>query len=266
MVRWLKTGGDGIHRQLKKRLKHLEREILNVQTYLKQFEEGDLICAKNGKHFKWYHTDGTNQTYIPKDQRKFAEQLAIKKYYTMILNDMENEKEACFAYLKKRKEEQGTRLLTRPGYDELLKPYFEPLSEALFRWANEPYEKNLNHPENLVHKCTTGLMVRSKSESMIASYLSTKKIPFRYECALYLNGVLVFPDFTIRHPKTGEVYYWEHFGLMDQPSYVKRTMEKMQNYTLNGIIPSIHLITTYETKDHPLSTMEVEEIVEKYFG
>ena len=191
MVRWLKTVGSGIHRQLKKRLKHLEKEILKVQAYLKQFEEGNLICAKNGKHFKWYHTDGTNQTYIPKDQRKFAEQLAIKKYYTMILNDM---------------------------------------------------------------------------EKMIASYLYIKKIPFRYECALYLNGVLVFPDFTIRHPKTGEVYYWEHFGLMDQPSYVKRTMEKMQNYTLNGIIPSIHLITTYETKDHPLSTMEVEEIVEKYFG
>lgn len=62
---------------------------------------------------------------------------------------------------------------------------------------------------------------------MIASYLYIKKIPFRYECALYLNGVLVFPDFTIRHPKTGEVYYWEHFGLIDQPSYVKRTMEKI---------------------------------------
>lgn len=71
--------------------------------------------------------------------------------------------------------------------------------------------------------------------------------------------------FTIRHPKTGEVFYWEHFGLMDNPTYSKNAYSKLQLYTNHGIIPSIQLITTYETKEHPLTAETIEKIVENYF-
>ncbi len=171
------------------------------------------------------------------------------------------------AYLKKYKEEASSQvLLEKPGYGELLQPYFQPLSAELLRWSNEPYEKNSKHPENLIHKCTSGILVRSKSESIIASYLHIKKIPFRYECVLHLNGISVFPDFTIRHPKTGQVYYWEHFGMMDQSAYAKNAGLKLQNYIAHGIIPSIQLITTYETEEYPLSAAMVEDIVQHYFA
>ena len=262
----LGTGGDVIDRYVKKRLKYLEKQILKTKTYLKQFKEGTLICSRNGKHFKWYQTDGTNQIYIPKANRELAEHLAVKKYLLAELNDMENEEKACQAYLNKYKEKRCQELLMRPGYAELLKSHFETPESDLFRWANEPYERNHSHPEHLIHKCAAGCFVRSKSEAMIATSLYTRKIPFRYECGLYLNGTLVYPDFTIRHPDSGQLYYWEHFGLMDKASYVKDTMDKMLDYCMNGIIPSIHLITTYETKEHPLSIVEVDEIVEKYFG
>ncbi|MFQ8777759.1 MAG: hypothetical protein ACLR78_10425 [Roseburia sp.] len=63
--------------------------------------------------------------------------------------------------------------------------------------------------------------MRSKSEAMIAMLLHLNAIPYRYECALSLGGVTLFPDFTIRHPVTGVLYYWEHFGLMDDPAYAK---------------------------------------------
>ena len=56
---------------------------------------------------------------------------------------------------------------------------------------------------------------------MIAMLLHLNAIPYRYECALSLGGVTLFPDFTIRHPGTGALYYWEHFGLMDDPAYAK---------------------------------------------
>jgi len=262
----ISRGGDVIEQYIKKRLKYLEAQISKKKAILKQFKEGDLICSRNGKHFKWYQTDGTNQIYIPKSQREYAERLALKKYFKTELHDMENEAEACRAYLKKFREKRCPELLVNPGYAELLKTHFESADKEMARWANEAYEKNLSYPEHLIHKCPGGGVVRSKSEVIIASCLYSKQIPFRYECALYLSGAVYFPDFTIRHPKTGQVYYWEHCGLMDRPSYVKDAMDKMLNYSLNGIIPSIHLITTYETKDYPLSIVEVEEIVEKYFG
>lgn len=100
---------------------------------------------------------------------------------------------------------------------------------------------------------------------MIATILKAYQIPFRYECILKLGGNTVFPDFTIRHPINGNTLYWEHFGLMDDFEYSKKAYSKLQLYNSFGIIPSIHLITTYETKDNPLSMEVIENIVKHYF-
>ena len=52
---------------------------------------------------------------------------------------------------------------------------------------------------------------------------------------------------------------------MDHPDYAKRAFNKLQYYYDAGIIPSINLITTYETKDSPLSSELVEKIIHHYF-
>ena len=127
------------------------------------------------------------------------------------------------------------------------------------------YEHNPNYPEQLLHKTSSGNLVRSKSETIIDMFLYTNQIPFRYECALHIGDTTVFPDFTIRHTQTGALYYWEHFGRMDDPSYYKNVFSKLQLYTSHGIIPSINLITTYETKENPLSSEVIEKIIEHYF-
>jgi len=91
------------------------------------------------------------------------------------------------------------------------------------------------------------------------------KISFRYECALHLAETTLFPYFTIRHPETGKIYYWEHFGLMDNLQYRKAAFSKLQLYADHGLIPSIQLITTYETKEHPLGSSTVEQLIPSYF-
>ncbi len=96
-------------------------------------------------------------------------------------------------------------------------------------------------------------------------FLHLNKIPFRYECALHLGETTLFPDFTIRHPATKEIYYWEHFGLMDSSAYAQNAYSKLQLYTSHNLIPSIQLITTFETKEHPLHSKVIENIIEQYF-
>ena len=80
-----------------------------------------------------------------------------------------------------------------------------------------------------------------------------------------LDDITLFPDFTIRHPVSKEVYYWEHFGMMDDSAYSQKAFSKMQLYTRYGIIPSVNLITTYETKDNPLSIDTIEKVISNYF-
>ena len=65
--------------------------------------------------------------------------------------------------------------------------------------------------------------------------------------------------------KNAEDFGLEHFGMMDQPSYAARTFSKLQLYTSFQIIPSIQLITTYETQEHPLNTETAEALVRQYF-
>lgn len=246
--------------------KQLTQKINALQTLLKNCPEGNLICAKNGAHHKWYLTNDTSHhIYIPKNQRRLAEQLATKKYYTMMLHDLETEYAAVQSYLKRHQDPVSHTLLQKPGYDQLLQPHVQPLSQELLDWMNAPYEKNPTYQEQLIHKCASGIWVRSKSESMIVTSLQMKKIPFRYENALRLNELTIYPDFTIRHPQTGTIYYWEHFGMMDQPSYAKNAALKLQHYISCGIIPELQLITTYETKDHPLTIEKIERVIEEYF-
>ena len=156
-------------------------------------------------------------------------------------------------------------LLSHPEFQILLAPYFTPFAQELTDWMNSSYDSNPQHTEHLIHRSTSGNLVRSKSEAMIDMVLYSHRIPFRYECALYLGNHPIFPDFTIRHPQTGETFYWEHFGMMDDALYAQNTASKLQLYISHGIIPSIHLITTYETKDHPLSIEVIQNTVEHYF-
>lgn len=185
-----------------------------------------------------------------------------------MLKELTHEKRALDFYLNHHTDysEEAEHLLTEiSGYQELLSPFFKPLSKELSDWMHAPYERNQNFPEHLIHKASSGNLVRSKSEAFIDFFLYTNRIPFRYECKLSLGDTVLYPDFTIRHPATGALYYWEHFGRMDDPSYAKNAYSKLELYTSHGIIPSIQLITTFETAASPLNMEMVEKIIEYYF-
>lgn len=247
--------------------KNLEKQIHLLNSKIEALPDGKLICTRNDKRCKWYQSNGQKYSYIPKANRKLAEQLAAKKYLTLLSHDLLHEKKAIDFYLRHHSKAvgQANRLLNMPGYKELLSPYFNPISQELLDWMNSPYEHNTSYPEQLIHKTVSGKFVRSKSEAMIDMALHINKIPFRYECALNLGKTTFYPDFTIRHPMTGTIYYWEHFGLMDVPAYSQNTYSKLQLYTSMGIIPSIQLITTFETKENPLSIEIVEKIITHFF-
>lgn len=168
-------------------------------------------------------------------------------------------------YHKNPSESLQTFFSDNSGYKDLLNSYYKPISQELQEWASAPYKQNPAFPEQLIHKGISGNMLRSKSEAMIDMSLYSNKLSYRYEAELILGSSTYYPDFTIRHPKTGEIIYWEHFGLMDDPSYYQKVFPKLYMYTSNGIIPSINLITTYETQNHPLSTDMVEKIINHYF-
>ena len=53
--------------------------------------------------------------------------------------------------------------------------------------------------------------------------------------------------------------------MMDSTAYSQNAFNKLQIYAFYGILPTINLITTYETKEHPLNAQTVQQLVTHYF-
>ena len=248
--------------------KQLQQKLTDIQKQLQQLPEGKLICNRCGNRTKWYRSDGHTKTYIPKDQKPYASQLAIRRYLLEKQKEYQTNLDALAYYFRHDSYNSGKaeQLLTYDSaYHSLLAEHFQPVSQELQTWESSPYNKNKNYPEQLKHKTCKNEFMRSKSEAMIAMSLYVQKIPYRYECELKLGSITLFPDFTIRHPETGEIFYWEHFGMMDKSEYVKNASDKISLYMKYGIYPNDKLLVSYETQKQPLSTEQIQRLLQFHF-
>lgn len=131
--------------------------------------------------------------------------------------------------------------------------------------------------KNLIHQASDGKMLRSKSELMIYQRLIDNKLNPLYEKKLTIKEVEKLPDFTIENEESGEVYYWEHCGMLFDAEYKQRWEEKYQWYKDNGILEeggaNGTLIVTqdkaFEMEDGSvrgaISVKEIDEIIAKFF-
>lgn len=135
--------------------------------------------------------------------------------------------------------------------------------------------------KNLIHQASDGKMLRSKSELLIYQRLLDKNLNPLYEKKLIIKKVEKLPDFTIENEDSGDVFYWEHCGMLFDAEYKQRWEEKYQWYIDNEIIPfekgggrNGTLIIT-EDKAHKIedgsvrgaiSVKEIDEIIESIFN
>lgn len=119
--------------------------------------------------------------------------------------------------------------------------------------------------EKLIHKTARGELVRSKSEVIIADALFYNGLDYQYEPELVLDGKVKRPDFKIIDADTGEVWYWEHCGMMSDARYVKRWNEKEKFYAKNGIVRGKNLIVTEEYSGEGLDSYKINEMIKDIF-
>ena len=130
------------------------------------------------------------------------------------------------------------------------------------QWKNLQGEENPIHPEERIIQTNSGVLVRAKSEKMIADQLQEKEEPFFYEKKLVLDDQTLYPDFTLFSRNKQREIYWEHFGLMDHPIYCNHAVRKLMIYASHQILIGHRLIVTMETKDHPLDMNMVRSWIE----
>jgi len=257
-------------RQIQEELHLLNKQIKDLNGKLLKSPEGSISCARNGRNVKWYYTDGSaGYIYLPKSQKAKAEKLALKRFHQVTLSAAQKKKEAlenCISVYEQQDKTTTSMLEETSPYHELILPYYEKLPSKVSAWAAAEYETN---PEYLEHKkfhTKKGDLVRSKSEVFIADELFMHKIPYHYEEKLDLKAYgIYYPDFTICHPRSEKIIFWEHFGLMDNEEYIHKAYRKLDVYTMNGIVPTMNLIVTFETRENPLDPGMIEKVISDYF-
>ena len=266
------------------RLSQIETQLGAIEAQLDELPTDDFSCRINKNGCKWFrgipidednpdHDDGKahrrkyTYEYIPKSNKPLAEQLAYRKYLSMLKTDLRNERQALQLYMNRvdRGSRHAEKFLASFGIEPLIGPRLSSIYDKAIAWQNAEYDKNNDRPEGLTVPTIGGFRVRSKSEALIANILIERGIPFRYEYVQLIDQRRYCPDFTILHPETGKLVIWEHFGLLSDVAYRSEYLSKVEKYISSGFTPYENLILTYESKEQPFSAEKANDIVKMLF-
>jgi len=149
-----------------------------------------------------------------------------------------------------------------------LKLYFE---------SEKPYMQ-----QYLIHRTAKNILVRSKSEVVVANVLTKLGIDYKYEEKLAPNSQTPndyrLPDFTVS--VAGDTYLWEHLGMLAIPAYKADCERKREWYIDHGYtvvgpgavegsmepdpLPARLVITSKDGENGSIDSFEIDKIARKY--
>ena len=120
--------------------------------------------------------------------------------------------------------------------------------------------------ENLIHRTKNGIMVRSKSEVIIANMLCDNGIEdFLYEEKLPLGDTYKLPDFSFKDAASGSYIIWEHLGMLGNAEYKAAWEEKKKIYEANGFSEANgNLIVTEDGLNGSIDSQVIQEKIDEY--
>jgi len=258
-----------------------ESELRNIIQSLKrkEYPAGHLRISvekanKGETRVKYYHRQSKedhNGTYISRNNIKLAQHLAQKDYDQKVIRAAEQE----LKIIERRKMDSLRYTIEdiyesiHPERQKLVAPLKKTDEIYVAEWKAIEYKGKQfddNAPE---HYTAKGERVRSKSEVIIANMLENEGVPYRYEFPLVFDEnrssiKQVYPDFTVLNIRERTEYYWEHFGMMDNPEYAKSAVRKIFTYQQNGMLLGKKLIATFETSNTAINTHVITQIIQEY--
>lgn len=275
---------------LRARIAQLNAVIDLKLKALKRAPEGTLNISESHGNVQYYHRttpDSTKGKYISKENQQLIRRLAQKDYDVHILKALKKEQRLLKTVLTELERDQSRGLEISKIFQSLtshrralVTPVTLTDEQYAAAWLSKKYEGKSFQPDSPEYYTARGERVRSKSEVIIADTLNRLSIPYRYEYPLTLHrggrhttsgdlsrkttSFTIYPDFLCLNLRTRQEFIWEHFGLMDDPSYSNRAIQKLRIYSENGIHPGHHLILSTETVDLPLNTKHIENIIQTY--
>lgn len=247
----------------------LEKIIKEAKIRLEHAPEGRLRLSKSHNHvqYYWCKEEKKSSNYIPKEKVQLAKKLAQKSYDEKVLQLAKVRLTQIKKLTRDYTDDELEKIYLKEHIErkKLIKPVESTWEQQLEEWKSKEYKGKDFQEGTPVILTEKGERVRSKSEKIMADYFFRHGIQYKYECPLYLKGMgTIYPDFTFLSSKTCEEIYWEHNGRVDDSTYARKMVRKINAYENNGIFAGGRLILTYETEQTILNTGKIEQLVDRY--
>ena len=262
--------------KMDKDLDSLDDKISGLKVLKNDFSLQTRTSDGKTRYFKFRDGNRTEQEYLGKECTEEIKDLATKSYALKLQKAAELEKKQIDKCIEILKSEGKTDYADIDlVYDRLADPIKKLIKPSVVtddgfaeKWQNEKYKNRWKGNADYTIETPRDEKVRSKSEWIIACMLAEAGVPYRYEECVGLNkllGMVFYPDFTVLNKRTREVFFWEHFGKMDDPKYINESyMPKMLEYYNFGFLPGKKLLMTFESKRYPLDTTQVKRLIEEF--
>lgn len=260
--------------KLQKKLADLQKMKKKVEASLSTAPEGILLADMHkGKYPQYYLSEETGnrrrRKYLKKEKMDFIQKLAQREYDEKFLQALIQQEKAIRYYLKNYKENELIKIYQQlpVAKRKIVAPYILTDEQYLEKWRKKKSTIANTYPITNSLLTENGEQVRSKSEKMIADKLLYMGIPYKYEEPLEISkSRFIFPDFTILNVRERKEVYLEHFGIMDNPEYCKKAIEKVEAYQANGIYMGENLIITMESSMKGINLQYLERLIKNVLG
>lgn len=252
-----------------RRVEFLNGIILTTRNKLKDCEIDKTIYAhKHGNGYQYYCSGADGIEYIKAKNIDSVKRTVQMEYERKVLKAAENEYKKLVSLLKVYSNNVLEDIYeSMPvGKQQLIVPKMQSDKEFIEEWNNSTYVTLGFKADSPDYYSAKGIRMRSKSEVIIANLLDKYEIYYRYEKPLKLRKLgIVHPDFTLLDVKNRREIYFEHLGMMDDPTYRNNAIIKIRDYENSGYFLGDRLIVTFETLNCPLDVKSVERKIKFIF-
>ena len=248
---------DHTYELISRELASQEKQLSNLISEKKHFPQGYLYIRKGKKKNLFYQiirNRTTDKQINISNNSNLIKQLAQKKIHKKLMKAYKNNILAISRFLRQYQPLDAKALFS----EDLRKIILEPLQQPTH------YERAPFDPLIHIHETVCGILVRSKSEVIIANALWHFGIPFCYEEIFHtFDGEYFYPDFTIHLPD-GSVIIWEHFGMLSKKRYCERTAKKLYYFQNGNFTIGKNLIITQDDSKGDCDSASIYHIIETY--
>ncbi|MBO4678506.1 MAG: hypothetical protein J5626_02455 [Lachnospiraceae bacterium] len=253
----------------KERMELLNDTVNKLEADLATAPEGMLRDVRHREGYQYYwrkNSTDRSGSYISKSDVKTISALADKEYQERFLQAAKSEIKSLENYVS---EVNGNPLESvYAKMREARKPFVSPviIPEDIYtkEWESKDYEPGYFAPGYPEYYSAKDERVRSKAEENIANLLKMNNVPYHYEFPMQIGSEERRPDFLCLNVRSKKEYLWEHFGMMDNPDYAQKNVDKINKMAANGYIHGQNCIFTFETSILPLNTRIIQLMIDTF--